>query len=453
MEKLKILNSIVPGYSERFTKGQYGFEEMPLLDALCARFGEQTLPDLQNTYIVACQHLLEPQLKMFRWFIRLGIPSAHIYILPKVYSANPSILKELSELGCTINTKALEFSPEQSFDDFQNQQCDEVVLTTVGTIPTGSKLIVLDDGGMLLASFAKQIDSLTKKQINVYGVEQTASGKNMLLSKQLPFIITSVASSVEKIEIETGYIIRHAVSRVFDYFNEHAISSNAKILILGMGPVGKTLIESLRRHGFICSGYDIAEGVRRPNLAAFDVVIGATGKQSLSIDDLSRLKSNSHLVSVSSSDREFPSVHIRTHSISGSQVHDTFVYKEKGIHLANGGFPITFKAERIECYPVEMDVTMMKLAEGVLKHACATPEFDDTIQQLFLNKKAWMAYVSLYALMLMATSIGILNFTYHLYVPGSLKSCMFAFLILFPSTVLSVYYLRLFYKFTKLLPG
>lgn len=388
MENIQILDAIVPGYTEKFLSGQYGLDEMPLLEAIGNRFAhEMRETDLSNIYIVACQHLLVPQLEMFRLFVKLGIPSSHICILPKVYSANQRILSELKSLGCVTFDGALAFHPSKKFDDFHYQQCETVVEYVSANIPRDAKLIILDDGGMLLKTFAQHKHLVHSFEHGVYGVEQTASGKNILLKVGLPFMVTSVASSIEKITIETNYIIRHCMTRITEYFHEYGISKQSKLLVLGKGPIGKTLISRLMVEGYDCDGYDISEGSFNGSFGEYDVVIGATGSSSLSIKQLQLLKRGTHLISVSSSDREFPSVHIRNNSIAGEMVRDTFVYKEKGVRLANGGFPITFKGMEVECFPLEMDVTKMKLAEAVFLHILSKTSHDGSVNELYARKK------------------------------------------------------------------
>lgn len=452
MEKLQILDSIVPEYAEKFTKGQYGLEEMPLLDALCEQFQKLPLPDMQKVYIIACQHLLQPQVVMFRWFIALGIPAGNIWVLPKIYSANQLIAEELINTGCFVATEALKFSTQQSFDDFHLLQCNAMVQKALAEIPAGSKVIVLDDGGGLLVSFAKKYDS--KTPFKIYGVEQTASGKNIVLNNVLPYLVTSVASSIEKIEIETGYIIRHSVKRVFEYFDAEKVTKDAKILVLGKGPIGRTLIDSLTEHGFYCVGYDVKEKKPKPALLDFDVIIGATGKMSVSVGDLLELKQGCHLISVSSSDREFPSVHIRTHSISGSNIHDTFVSSINGIRLANGGFPITFKAERFECYPLEIDVTMMKLAQGVLNHITCKTDTDDSIQEIKIQKLNPWTRKNLYAWSVVIAGLALTQLVFHIQivVPSSTKAYILSAALSLWGALPGILYLRHYHKLAKLAP-
>jgi hypothetical protein len=64
MEKIKILDAIVPNYTEKFLSGQYSLDEMPLLEAVGNLFSSKLEKlDVSHVHIVACQHLLRPQLE------------------------------------------------------------------------------------------------------------------------------------------------------------------------------------------------------------------------------------------------------------------------------------------------------------------------------------------------------------------------------------------------------
>jgi len=407
MEHIKLLDQIIPGYAEKFLLGQIGQEEMPLLAAVEKKYlSEINKSAINNIYILACQHMLEPQLRMFNLFIKAGINASHIMILPKVYSSNEKIINELIKIGCNVRLQALAFDVNESFDNFHRQQCRDLIKQAVNYIPSTSKLIILDDGGMLLDEFAK-CKAHQYFMSGVFGVEQTNSGKNILLNKNLPLLITSVASSIEKIEIETRYIIRHSLSRIEEYFASENISKEVGILILGRGPIGKALIDALLRSGYRCDSYDKIDGKFKINLSDYDVIIGATGSNSLKINQLSLLKQGCHLISVSSSDREFSADHIRRNSISGRAVHDTFVYKNNDIKIVNGGFPITFKGCRFECFPREIDVTIMKLCEAVFHHVLETTKIDSSVNHLYGEKKLYNfgPLISSYFTLLMITCL------------------------------------------------
>jgi hypothetical protein len=72
---------------------------------------------------------------------------------------------------------------------------------------------------------------------------------------------------------------------------------------------------------------------------------------------------------MSSSDREFPAIYLRMAAPPNHSLHADSAYKN--IVLVNGGFPITFKGNRCESSPAEMEKTMALLYGSVL-HACLT---------------------------------------------------------------------------------
>jgi hypothetical protein len=413
MEKLSILERIVPGYTERYLAGQYSLEEMPLLDAITKNYEEGLRSiDMSNIYLIACQHMLEPQLRMFQKLIALGFRAQNIFILPKVYSANESIMKSMESLGLTIFRSALDFPLDQSFDLFHQKQCRSVLAFVMQNISHAEKILLLDDGGMLIKTFYSNRAFIKQFKNKAFATEQTASGKNILLKSELSFLVDSVASSVEKIQIETGYVVRLCSERVREYFASHTIPTTAKVLIKGLGPIGQTLFEDLSSKGYDCIGYDKNQGKFKHSLNSFDVIIGATGDSIVQQKHIPELKRGCHLISVSSSDREFPAPYLRSHANTGSVIHETFWNKEYDVYLANGGFPITFKGNRVECQLLEMDVTKMKLLESILNHIVGTSEIKASVNILYPNlwlklnmKWIYTWYVAMFLLCVLKISL------------------------------------------------
>jgi hypothetical protein len=133
-----------------------------------------------------------------------------------------------------------------------------------------------------------------------------------------------------------------------------------------LGPIGQTLFEDLSSKGYDCIGYDKNQGKFKHSLNSFDVIIGATGDSIVQQKHIPELKRGCHLISVSSSDREFPAPYLRSHANTGSVIHETFWNKEYDVYLANGGFPITFKGKRYESTPIEIEKTIALLYGSAL---------------------------------------------------------------------------------------
>jgi hypothetical protein len=68
---------------------------------------------------------------------------------------------------------------------------------------------------------------------------------------------------------------------------------------------------------------------------------------------------------MSSSDREFPATFIRSKGIMGNEIHSDAVWGN--VVLINNGFPITFKGNRFESTPEEIEKTISLLYGSVLE--------------------------------------------------------------------------------------
>ena len=70
----------------------------PLLQKVFTHFKTHQ-GDVSDSYLVCCQHILEPQLKMFELLIEFGFDPKKILLLGKAYSTNKDILNELRKRG------------------------------------------------------------------------------------------------------------------------------------------------------------------------------------------------------------------------------------------------------------------------------------------------------------------------------------------------------------------
>ena len=88
-------------------------------------------------------------------------------------------------------------------------------------------------------------------------------------------------------------------------------------------------------------------------LGQFDVIIGTTGSTVLTECDVNRLHPRVSLISLSSSDREFPATFFRKKT---SEIHDN-CWKDTRC-LVNGGFPITFDGTAQAMPPNQIELTV-----------------------------------------------------------------------------------------------
>ncbi len=59
--------------------------------------------------------MLLPQVRLFEKIISLGVKPENIFVVPKVYSANDFVIREISNLGCFI-LEDIFFEKNVSFD-------------------------------------------------------------------------------------------------------------------------------------------------------------------------------------------------------------------------------------------------------------------------------------------------------------------------------------------------
>jgi S-adenosylhomocysteine hydrolase len=308
--------------------------------------------DLTDIYLVCCQHILEEQKKMFELFIDFGFKPNKIIILGKVYSTNPGVLNEIRLLG--INALQPEFSGV-SFDEEHINNCG----TILSLIPKDAGVVLLDDGAELIKTFIE-----AQRRV-LFAVEQTSSGFRKLENDQLPFPVVNVARSMTKLVQESPLIARLCFERINNYLSDQKII-NPLVLVVGLGPIGESVLQVFEQNNFIVVGFEIKLG--HHDLVSFiqnkkpDIIIGATGSNILSRNEIEQIISEKpiYLVSVSSSDREFPVVFFR----KGKEVHDDVLYKN--LIFLNNGFPITFKGNRNELTPLEIEKTLCLLGGSVM---------------------------------------------------------------------------------------
>lgn len=341
----------------------------PLLEEVSRHFDSKK-GNFDDVYILACQHILEPQAKMFELLTDFGIPKTNIQIFGKIYSTSKEVLQELSNAEFNINQPI--FDQSISFDVEHSDNCRKQLESFLPTINVPAKLVILDDGGELLRIVNEKFDSISK-DISIVGIEQTSSGFRKLEKSQVHFPIFNVARSAVKLVKESPLIAELGCNRMVDAFSQYSISE-PRILVVGLGPMGSNTLSIFKEKGYFALGYDSAQHdkselvnlIRDNNI---DVVIGVTGSNILNEEQLQEIKNlldyKLYLTSMSSADREFPTIYIRKNGTRSSEIHGDVVWDN--LVLMNNGFPITFKGNRYESTPEEIERTIGLLYGSTLE--------------------------------------------------------------------------------------
>jgi hypothetical protein len=324
----------------------------------------------KDVYVLACQHILEPQAKMFELISGFGIPKENIFIFGKIYSTSNEVLEELLQDDFRVSKPI--FDPSHSFDAEHRENCENEFEKFLSVIQNPSKIIILDDGGELL-KVVNDGFSLIPSRVKVIGIEQTSSGFRKLESTKLHFPIFNVARSAVKLIKESPLIADLGCRRIVDVFNKYSISE-PRVLVVGLGPMGSNTLSILTAKGYFTLGYDIAHHDKTELIDLIrnnkiNVIIGATGTNILNEKQLKGIKDilayNLYLISMSSADREFPTTYIRQHGIVPKEIHGDIMWEN--LFLINNGFPITFKGLRYESTPAEIERTICLLYASTLE--------------------------------------------------------------------------------------
>lgn len=328
--------------------------EYPLLEKVYSHYQKQ-MPTVSagDITLVACQHLLEPQSKMFEYFVASGLKPENIRILGKVYSSNAEIISGLQ------NSQMNVWQPKfcgKAFDEHHQDNCIRLAKDT----PTDNPVVILDDGAELIRAFRD-----TNHKV-LFAVEQTSSGFRKLdADAHTSFPVLNVARSETKLIQESPLVAQLCCSRILEHTAQYQLD-RPSFLVVGLGPIGQAVVEQLRENGYRVVGFEQMNGDHDlPSCIEKncpDVVIGATGFPTITQQEIEALSLDKrlHFISVSSSDREFPVSSFRR----PTNLHNDIV--AEGFVFANNGFPVSFKGNLNELPPNEIEKTIALLMGSVL---------------------------------------------------------------------------------------
>lgn len=323
--------------------------------------------DLSNVSLVACQHILGTTIDLFEALFEKGLKAENVHLLGKCYSTHALTQEKLVKRGVDVSPLSNLFIADKSFDDqfkeYVQSFADQLIAR--GIFSDRKKVIVLDDGGFLL----QYLNEVLEDAKGVTGVEQTSSGFEKLKDLPLQFGILNVARSEIKTKVESPLIAEKIIEQIE---NRISLSSSVRALVIGQGSIGKAIKEQLtgKARVFGCDstvGLCDFGGNYTEQLPTFDVIIGATGKTILTIEQVRRLKPGALLVSASSSDREFSAVEMRHDIYSVGNCHVDVDFE--GVRLLNNGFPVNFTGDEHSLSPEDAQLTRSLLFAGVCEAA------------------------------------------------------------------------------------
>jgi S-adenosylhomocysteine hydrolase len=358
--------------SAKQLKSYSGIHLLPAVEYVETFFSKN---HLQNSYLIACQHILPSTHMMLRSAMNLGMDPSNMALIGKCYSSDSNVMKEISNEGIYVCESSSKFDPNLSFDLQFQKYINEFLRESILRMnpPQNSTIIILDDGGELISS----AQWLSEKYKNVFGIEQTASGYHKLKKVELKFSVKNVALSKEKLTFETP-LIADSILKNLEQKIQLSTSNTKEILVVGNGSIGKSICAKLRTEKYKqhnVAAYDLVQEKSELNyvdFSSFDLILGATGTNMLTHHYYESLKEGAAMVNVASSDREFDSVYFRKLSKQKCGIHDDVYYN--GLSLLNCGFPLNFSGGTIASVPLnKIQLVCALLFLGICESASNVP--------------------------------------------------------------------------------
>lgn len=378
------------------------YQELPLLAFTKDLHLNNT--DLKNVYLIAQQHIVPTTYKMFQVLFDLGLNPQNLSVIGKCYSTDMPSFQQLEADGIHICKSSGIFNSWSSFDAHYNKYLTsflkECKIRIANKGKEINKVIILDDGGDLLIKSTQILD----RGSNIIGIEQTSSGYTKLKNHEIIFPIINIARCKAKLEYESTIISELSIRRLFARIKKFN-KSIKKILIIGGGVIGSYLYNILKTK-YNISIYDknksissIAKSEFELSLNQFDLIIGCSGSKVFQPKHFEMLKNNALLVSVSSSDREFNAVHLRRQIAKTSDCHEDIVVN--GIHLLNGGFPITFDSHYDLADQIllkKLELTRSLILSGICQASVESQNYPQFVAfDKKIQKKIIAQYLSIYS--------------------------------------------------------
>jgi release factor glutamine methyltransferase len=326
--------------------------------------------DLSKILLITCHHILESHHQLLVKLLSLGLKPSNIYAIGKPYSTSNETMSKYKALGVYVDNSSNFFDSFYSFSSqFKNnvKNFAEYVLK-YNDLNKYDRVIVWDDGGELISILNKIAGVKYKKKI--FCIEQTSSGTNYLnkldKKKKLFFPVINVARAKSKLLIESRFIAEDAVEKISYLLGETKYIKS--VLILGGGSIGYNMKKALLKKYNKVDIYDLKSELSDisykefiENFNNYELIVGASGTNSVSVDMIKLSKGLKILVSVSSSDFEFPAKYLRGYNVyERYKIHRYIVHKtvtSDNVMLLNNGFPINFDGKPINVKLEKIQIT------------------------------------------------------------------------------------------------
>ena len=344
---------------------------MEVTGALSTSGGSSRFELGEDTALVAVQHMLYQTVDLFRAVEGMGLRTANIFALGKVYSNSTPVIEALRDMGVTIVEST--FPPPGEFDASYEQDITHLWETVVKRLSDRriKRILVLDDGGKCITNIPDELLA----RYEVAGVEQTSHGIFLFEQKPPPFAVISWARAAVKLQIGGHIFSRCLIDKLHAEFLHGKSVAGLDIGIIGLGSIGRGLADIASRQGGEIAFYDsdpnlyvpryLRDRVRRLDsledlLLRCEYVIGSSGRNPFKDKWPMAHRPGIKLFSASGGDQEFgPIIRDLRNSRSFKVAEDTWdITSDDGpggeIRIAYQGFPYNFVSRAEEAVPTRV---------------------------------------------------------------------------------------------------
>ncbi|MEE8410345.1 MAG: hypothetical protein V3T05_12110, partial [Myxococcota bacterium] len=279
--------------------------EYPVLESMSEGLGKNTFAAYE---FVCVQHMLGGQVPFFDTCRKLGMAPSRTSLIGIPYSSSQVVVDALRDRGWDVRSPPLDLA--QWLEDVRTALYDRVR----SALKHGRKIRVLDDGGMVAKLLAT--DPYLKEHADLFAlVEQTRRGITVADEHGLECGLVNAAQSLAKV-LEGLLIGNNLQVKLIKRLEKMGIESveGMKIGVCAHGVISAPLAEALRALGAIVTVRDVDPEAQQAAIdAGFkdgsdaktffggqNMILGASGVESISAEDLAYVKGGTILGSCSS---------------------------------------------------------------------------------------------------------------------------------------------------------
>ncbi len=359
-------------------------QALDLVEAVVSSVKDRPLDSGQRYEFVLVQHLLDTQLPTFDALKRLGMSPSRTSVIGTPYSASDLVVESLEDKGWDVRVPPLDM--ETWVEDVRAALYERLQ----SALANDRDVVAMDDGG-IVSELVTTDPLLSQHKDRFRIVEQTRRGITVADHVDVAAPVVNVAQSWAKF-VEGPMIARSIDGKLVERLKRLGVTSlkGKHVGVIGAGTIGLPIAESLRALGAKVTVLDVNEGAlgkakardfstttdREKFFSGQELIIGATGVQSVTKDDLQWLKDGAIVGSASSKLVEIDVPALAALDANGPEVVDrdshppSVEYDLPGgrkVTLLARGFPLNFDGQAENIAPEEIQLTRALMVLGLLQ--------------------------------------------------------------------------------------